>query len=287
MMHLLAILLLLGVCSVLSFQSLHTPVLGRGISTGPARPLRSPKHELVMVKSTKTKTPDLLAPVSYVGATATQWTLLMTALHIVQIGGKKLGQRYLPTISSYIVRAGVFFMFFFLSVRSRVFSPLNNSRPLAIEEDPVFKDRKRPSWQPPPIAFPIIWSTIAVLRALSATLIFGTKQTILAPGLFWFVLHLSIGDTWNTINNVEKRIGTAVPGVLLVLASLLKTISEYHKARPAAALVLAPSAVWITVASFLVFSIWRLNSTPDNIPSLFPSKEEGPCCVWRIPLLPR
>lgn len=32
------------------------------------------------------------------------------------------------------------------------------------------------------------------------------------------VLHLSVGDTWNHINNVEKRLGVAVPVVFLVVS---------------------------------------------------------------------
>lgn len=33
------------------------------------------------------------------------------------------------------------------------------------------------------------------------------------------VLHLSVGDTWNHINNVEKRLGVAVPVVFLVVSA--------------------------------------------------------------------
>lgn len=35
------------------------------------------------------------------------------------------------------------------------------------------------------------------------------------------VLHLSVGDTWNHINNVEKRLGVAVPVVFLVVRCFL------------------------------------------------------------------
>jgi len=32
-------------------------------------------------------------------------------------------------------------------------------------------------------------------------------------------LHLAVGDTWNNINNVEKKLGTAVLGVGAVVLS--------------------------------------------------------------------
>ena len=39
--------------------------------------------------------------------------------------------------------------------------------------------------------------------------------------LLWLVFHLCVGDTWNTINNTERRTGAAVPGVACVWASVL------------------------------------------------------------------
>lgn len=68
------------------------------------------------------------------------------------------------------------------------------------------------------------------------------------------------GDTWNTINNVERRLGTAVLGVQFVLLSGLAAIAEYYAVNKGAGLVLAPSGLWLSIANFLVFSIWRLNS---------------------------
>jgi hypothetical protein len=48
--------------------------------------------------------------------------------------------------------------------------------------------------------------------------------------------------------------------------------------------VLAPSCAWLTVAMFLVYSIWRLNSLYlSEQYSLFPSVEEGPRSAWRLP----
>jgi hypothetical protein len=44
--------------------------------------------------------------------------------------------------------------------------------------------------------------------------------------------------------------------------------------------------VWLSVASALVYSIWKLNSKfLNDRPSLFPSIEEGPRSTWRIPFI--
>lgn len=44
------------------------------------------------------------------------------------------------------------------------------------------------------------------------------------------VLHLSIGDTWNHINNVEKKLGVAVSVVFVVVSKPRRVILSYHLA---------------------------------------------------------
>ena len=49
----------------------------------------------------------------------------------------------------------------------------------------------------------MVWSGITVLRAASTVLVFLRTDTLLCWPVFAMALHLSLGDTWNTINNVE------------------------------------------------------------------------------------
>lgn len=266
-----------------------------------------PHMSVVSAKNSAVKNPDYLAALNYITATSTQLVLIATFLHLFQLSvldrirgslvitlpsfmASVLPAALLAEIPGKIVSAlpsvlvGIFMLF--MSLKSRVFSPLDNSRPSASKEDPVFRDRLRPSWTPPPLAFPVIWSTIALLRTFSTVLIFQTTGTLLCKPIFALMVHLSIGDTWNTINNVEKRLGTAVLGVSFVWASALYATNLYYKTLPLAGKILFPSCVWLSVASLLVYSIWRMNSIYlDEKSSLFPSKEEGPRSKWRIPFL--
>lgn len=242
--------------------------------------------EVVASDSSSKKTFDPLATLSYVAATGVQITLIITALHILQIKVlKSLRGAVVPLLGLQVNECIVTALFMAMSLRSRVFSPLTNSRPSATKEDPVFKERLRPSWMPPPLAFPIIWSIISVLRTISSLLVYKTTGSLLCPAIFWMMAHLCIGDTWNTINNVDNRLGSAFGGVLFVWGSVLYTTYQYYLARPLAGLILAPSAVWLSVASFLVYSIWQLNKQKYNYPSLLPSKEEGPSAGWRVPMM--
>lgn len=237
----------------------------------------------------KSRTFDPITLISYVGATATQTTLIILFLHLVQFKGLPLIDQLVKKSTNLPIifpNTAIGLMFAFLSLRSRVFSPLDTSRPKASTEDITLHERLRPWWQPPPLAFPIIWIIIAILRAVSSTIIYQTTNTLLCTPIFALILHLSFSDTWNIINNVEKRLGTSLLSMLFVLASVINVVYQYYQTIPLAGKIIAPSAIWISIATFLVFSIWRLNSQLFDRPLLLPSVEEGPPSKWRIPFTP-
>lgn len=236
-----------------------------------------------MIKDPK-KTFAPLVTLNYIAATSLQWGLLF--------GFTKLfDTRLLPLLQPYSFRGisagsvAAALTLLTLSLRSRLFSPLDNRRPM-LKNDPVFMKRQQPSWMPPRIAFPIIWSIISVLRTISGTMIFNTLGGLHVKPILCFLAHLSIGDTWNTVNNVENRLGTSSLGTLFVVSSVYYTTYQYYKTLPLAGYILSPSCLWLSIATVLVFSIWRLNKKEFGYPSFFPSREEGAPSPWKIPLLP-
>ena len=174
-------------------------------------------------------------------------------------------------------------IFLFLSLRSRVFSFLPAQRPNRAEQDgnATPAEIKRPSWTPPGIAFPFIWLTISCLRAASSTVIWrSTGRYLFSLPLLALVLHLCVGDTWNCVTNVERRMGTSALGVIAVLASVYTAVGVYYKTRPLAGLLLAPSACWISIATVLTWRIWQLNGCDP----LLPQKGDGKAAPLRLPL---
>jgi len=157
-------------------------------------------------------------------------------------------------------------LFAFLSLRSRLFSLLPANRPPrgGFEVDgkrvPTPADTIRPWWTPPGIAFPFIWLTITGLRAISSMIVFkACGRTLFSPPLLLLALHLAVGDTWNSVTNVEQRKGVSAVGVLFVWGSVVAAVKSYYEAAPLAGMILAPSAVWISIASVLTWTIWKIN----------------------------
>ena len=115
---------------------------------------------------------------------------------------------------------------------------------------------------------------IGPLRAYSSALVVKASGQFLTLPTMAFMLHLTLGDVWNTINNTEKRYGAAVIGVMTVLASAINASIQYSSVLPNAGKLLGITCIWLSVATALITDTWRLN----------PVEIEGG--VRRVPLYP-
>jgi len=172
-------------------------------------------------------------------------------------------------------------LFYAISLRSRVFNPLNNQRP----DSPKLKNRIMPKWTPPGVVFPILWLIlIPSLRATSSTIIVNSLGRYLDVTILSLILHLTCGDIWNTITNIECRNGTsALANVFTYLSAVYASLS-YGIINPTAGKLLGLTCVWLTIASALITQTWRLNKGADGKKdSLLPMKlkgEESPTKFW-------
>lgn len=161
-------------------------------------------------------------------------------------------------------------LFYFLALKSRVLNPMSNTRPQNSTLETAGKDttavvvkRNMPSWTPPGVIFPIVWLLIiGPIRAATSALVYKTVGTYASLPSLSLMLHLSIGDVWNTINNVERRYGVAVTGVFCVWLSKAHAAYQYGLVDIVAGKLLGATLIWLTIASTLVTATWRLNPDP-------------------------
>ncbi|PZO37432.1 MAG: TspO protein [Shackletoniella antarctica] len=203
---------------------------------------------------------DKSATLAYVGATIAQVAAMTGLLWAMDFA---LGRFDTAALPQGVVTAIACAFFAFVTLRSRLFSLLDNTR-----NSGRYKSLQRPGWAPPPLAFPIVWMSIAVLRVVSAYLVWSAMgQTFLSWPLILYVAHLSLGDTWNTIFTVEGRLGAAVPMVMVgPLLSVVVVTVGYFRVVPLAGWVILPSLVWLAIATALCISLWRLNGQEPLYP---------------------
>jgi len=154
------------------------------------------------------------------------------------------------------------------SLKSRIFNPLDNSRPdrkKIVDGDEEanssgFQDRIMPKWTPPGITFPIVWLlVIGPLRATSSMIIVNSTGGFFSFPIMSLLFHLTIGDILNSINNIEKRYGASVVGVGLVYISALHAVYQFSQVDELAGTLLGVTLIWLTIASSLIIQTWRLN----------------------------
>jgi tryptophan-rich sensory protein len=203
---------------------------------------------------------DRVVTLRYIGATVLQVALMSISLWLMDLAFTRFDIARLPESGVTAIACAFFAV---LTLRSRAFSLLDNTR-----NSGRYTSIQRPGWAPPPIAFPIVWMSIAVLRVVSAYLVWSALgQTFLCVPLVLYVAHLSLGDTWNTIFTVEGRLGAAVPAVILgPLLSVVVVVVSYFQTSPLAGWVILPSAVWLAIATILCISLWRLNGQEPFYP---------------------
>lgn len=201
---------------------------------------------------------DVDAILKYAAATGTQMTLFY---------GIFKGVDYLTSLANFKVPLAVnCVLFWFAALKSRVLNPLNNSRPKQDSlETADSSKRNMPSWTPPGFIFPIMWILIiGPIRAATTAIVYAATGAYANTAILSLMLHLSIGDCWNSINNVERRYGASVIGVLMVWLSNAHAAYQYYQVSPMAGKLLCLPLVWLTVASSLIIRTWQLNADPTT-----------------------
>lgn len=219
------------------------------------------QHQSSNTSKTTTQELDIKAVLVYKLGTILQIVVMVLAL----LGMEKLimlidNNSSFPSWFSTLLTALFFTLF---SIRSRIFSLLDNTRSRQTYDQVI-----RPRWSPPPLVFPIVWMIIAVLRVISSVLVWQemNHQFLMLPFIL-FVVHLAVGDTWNTIFTVERRLGAAVPVVILgPWLSALVVTAVYWQTNAVAGMILSFSCIWLTVAAALVVRIWQLNGSEPLYP---------------------
>ena len=132
--------------------------------------------------------------------------------------------------------------------------------------DPVWYEQlRKPSWNPPRLAFPIVWTTLYAMIAVSGWLIWragrmsAEAREEMRPALVAWVIQLGLNAAWTPIFFGLHAIGWALLEMLVLLGAILATAVLAQRRSKAAALLLIPYIAWTGFATALTTSIWLLN----------------------------
>jgi tryptophan-rich sensory protein len=123
-----------------------------------------------------------------------------------------------------------------------------------------YSELTRPSWAPPGWLFGPVWSALYALMAVSAWLVWRARGfTGARSALVLFIAQLAANALWSWLFFVWHQGGLAFAEVLLLWYMIAATVISFWRISTVAAALLMPYLAWVTFASALTFTVWKLN----------------------------
>jgi translocator protein len=120
----------------------------------------------------------------------------------------------------------------------------------------------KPSWTPPNWVFGPVWSALYLMMAVAAWLVWREKGLTGAAALplALFAAQLVFNAAWSILFFGMHRIGLALADIMLLWSAILVTMLTFWRISPWAGALMLPYLLWVTYASALNYSIWKMNS---------------------------
>jgi tryptophan-rich sensory protein len=119
---------------------------------------------------------------------------------------------------------------------------------------------RRPEWTPPNWIFGPVWTTLYLMMAISAWLVWRSASS---PGarfaLTLFAIQLLLNILWSVVFFGFRLVGPAFGEILLLWMMIVATTVAFVPISLLAAWLLFPYLAWVGFASYLNFRIWQLN----------------------------
>ena len=120
----------------------------------------------------------------------------------------------------------------------------------------------QPSWAPPPWLFGPVWSVLYILIGVAAWLVWRRHGlTGASTALRLFGIQLLANALWTWLFFVWHLGAISLAEIIVLWLLIAATVSAFWRLNRLAALMLVPYLAWVSFASALTFSLWRLNPT--------------------------
>ncbi len=118
----------------------------------------------------------------------------------------------------------------------------------------------QPAWAPPAGVFGPVWTTLYVLMAIAAWLVWRSGGfRAHRRALTLFLLQLALNALWSWLFFAWHRGALAFADVMVLWFFIAATLFYFWRVRPLAGALLIPYLLWVSFASVLNYSVWQLN----------------------------
>lgn len=123
----------------------------------------------------------------------------------------------------------------------------------------LYQTVRRPQLSPPAGVFPVVWTVLYILMAISAYLIYESGSKCRKPSLIIYGIQLVVNFFWPVIFFNWHAYLFAFLWLILLWCLVLVMIVLFYRCRRCAALLQIPYFLWLSFALYLSYSVWALN----------------------------
>src|SRR6185369_4007745 len=123
-----------------------------------------------------------------------------------------------------------------------------------------YRELSQPDWAPPAWLFGPVWSALYLLMGVAAWLVWRKHGFRDARTALWlFIAQLVANALWTWLFFVLQRGALSLAEITVLWLLIAATIFAFWPLHRLAALLLVPYLAWVSFASTLTLSLWRLN----------------------------
>lgn len=115
----------------------------------------------------------------------------------------------------------------------------------------------KPVWNPPAWIFGPVWTFLYLLMAVAAWMVW--KRIGWGVPLWFYLVQLILNAAWTPIFFGAHELGWALTEIIALWFFILFTMLAFLTVSRVAGLMLIPYLAWVSFATFLNFTLWRMN----------------------------
>ena len=130
----------------------------------------------------------------------------------------------------------------------------------SIQAKSFYSQLVQPDWAPPPGIFGPVWTVLYTLMGIAAWLVWrngGFRPNRQALSLF--LLQLGFNALWSWLFFAWYLGVWALVDIVVLWVLIVATLVSFWRVSPLAGALLIPYLMWVSFASVLNYSLWRLN----------------------------
>jgi len=119
----------------------------------------------------------------------------------------------------------------------------------------------KPSWTPPPFVFPIAWTILYILMAVSLWRLWdrAAPSSARTSAMTWFLIQLALNAAWSPVFFGWHATRAALVVIVALFFAIVMAMIAASRADKPASWLLAPYLAWIAYATTLNAGVVAMN----------------------------